>query len=149
MFEAVTAMLMMAAQASAGPATRVDDLAWMSGRWETRAGENWTEEQWSEPRAGVMLGFSRTGAGGTMGEFEFIRLQAGPDGAPVYMPQPGGGPPVSFRLVARDGTSATFENRSHDYPQRITYRRSGNVMVATVSLADGSRPISWTFRRRR
>jgi hypothetical protein len=65
------------------------------------------------------------------------------------MPQPGGRAPVLFPLVASGRTSATFENRAHDYPQRITYRRNGNVMVATLSLADGSRPISWTFRRRR
>jgi hypothetical protein len=149
MFNALTAILMTAAQAGGAPAARVEDLAWMSGGWEAGSGETWTEEQWSAPRGGVMLGYSRTGAGGTMGEFEFIRLQAGGDGVPVYMPQPGGRPPVLFRLVAGGRTSATFENRAHDYPQRITYRRNGNVMVATVALADGSRPISWTFRRRR
>jgi hypothetical protein len=140
--------LIAAALQAAVPAARVEDLAWMSGRWETSAGENWTEEQWSAPRAGVMLGYSRTGAGGTMGEFEYIRLQAGPDGVPVYMPQPGGRPPVLFRLVASGPTSAVFENRAHDYPQRIAYRRSGRTMTATVSLADGSRPMRWTYRRR-
>jgi hypothetical protein len=144
----ILALYAVALQAAV-PAARVGDLGWMSGRWETSAGERWTEEQWSAPRAGVMLGYSRSGAGGTMGEFEFIRLQAGADGVPVYMPQPGGRAPVSFRLVASGPTSAVFENRAHDYPQRIAYRRSGNVMVATLSLADGSRPISWTFRRRR
>ncbi len=140
--------LCAAALQAAVPATRVEDLAWMSGLWETSAGERWTEEHWSAPRAGVMLGYSRSGAGGTMREFEHIRLQAGADGVPVHMAQPGGRPPVSFRLVAAEGTSATFENRAHDYPQRIAYRRTGRTMTATISLADGSRPISWTFRRR-
>jgi hypothetical protein len=144
----IMALIAVALQAAV-PATRVEDLAWMSGRWETSAGENWTEEQWSAPRAGVMLGYSRTGTGGTMGEFEYIRLQAGADGVPVYMPQPGGRPPVVFRLVASGPTSAVFENRAHDYPQRIAYSRSGRTMTATVSLADGSRPMRWTFRKRR
>jgi hypothetical protein len=144
----IMAIYALALQAAV-PAARVEELAWMSGRWEALSGETWTEEQWSAPRAGVMLGYSRTGAGGNMGEFEFIRLQAGPDGVPTYMPQPGGRAPVLFPLVASGPTSATFENRAHDYPQRISYRRNGNVMVATISLADGSRPISWTFRRRR
>jgi hypothetical protein len=140
--------LFAAALQAAVPAARVEDLAWMSGRWETSAGERWTEEQWSAPRGGVMLGYSRTGTGGTMGEFEYIRLQAGADGVPVFMAQPGGRPPVSFRFVAAEGSSAVFENRAHDYPQRIAYHRTGRTMTATISLADGSRPMRWTYRRR-
>ncbi len=125
----------------------VADLGWMSGRWETREGERWTEEVWSEPRAGMMIGYSRSGQGETVREFEFIRLQAGADGVPVYLAQPGGRAPVPFRLTARDGSSATFENPDHDFPQRIRYRRDGEIMTATVSAIDGSNAMTWIFRR--
>jgi len=138
---------MFAMQAAA--AVRVEDLAWMSGRWEAAGNEGrWTEEVWSAPRGGVMLGHSRSGrAEGPVREWEFLRLQAGTDGVPVYWGSPGGRPAVDFALVAREGTSATFENPAHDYPQRIRYELRGDVMVATISAIDGSNARSWTYRR--
>ncbi len=140
-----TLALLLTSQAA--PPARVDDLAWMGGRWEASAGGRWTEESWSAPRGGVMLGFSRSGRDGALREFEFLRLQAGEDGVPVYLAQPGGRPAVPFRLAARDGTSATFENPAHDFPQRIRYVRTGDTMTATVSAIDGSNAMSWTFAR--
>ena len=137
---------MFAMQAAA--AVRVEDLAWMSGRWEAGDAGRWTEEYWSAPRGGVMLGYSRSGrAEGGVREWEFIRLQAGADGVPVYWGSPSGRPPVGFALVASEGTSATFENPAHDYPQRIRYELRGDVMVATISAIDGSNARSWSYRR--
>ena len=48
----------------AGGAASVDDLAWMSGSWETspRASAG-PRRYWVAPRGGVMLGFSRVGRG--------------------------------------------------------------------------------------
>ena len=145
LFAAGLALLLMG---QAPPPARVADLAWMSGRWEAAAGGRWTEEVWSVPRGGVMLGYSRSGAGETMREFEFLRVAAGPDGVPAYLAQPGGRPAVAFRLTAHGATSATFDNPGHDFPQRIRYVRTGNRMVATISALDGSNAMSWTYRRR-
>lgn len=144
------AILVMAAAVllAASPAAKVDDLAWLAGQWSREADGRWAEESWTAPRGGVMLGHSRSGRGDDLREFEFLRIAAGADGVPAYIAQPGGGAPVAFRLVQRDGTSATFENPAHDYPQRITYARDGDAMTATISLIDGSKPIRWTFRRR-
>ena len=147
LFAAGTALL-LAGQAP--PPASVADLAWMSGRWETVSPRaTWTEEVWSAPRAGVMLGYSRSGTGGAMREFEFLRIAAGADGVPAYLAQPGGQPAVPFRLVAHGAANATFENPQHDFPQRIVYRRTGDRMVATISALDGSHAMSWTFRRGR
>jgi hypothetical protein len=145
----VTAGLALLLMGQAPPPARVGDLAWMSGRWESLTVRGrWTEESWSTPRGEVMLGYSRTGTGDELREFEFLRLQAGADGVPAYHAQPGGRPAVAFRLVAREGSSATFENPAHDFPQRIRYVRTGDTMVATISALDGSNAMSWTFRRR-
>ena len=146
----VVAGLALVLMGQAPAPARIADLAWMSGRWETQgASGRWTEESWSAPRGGVMLGYSRSGAGGTLREFEFLRLQAGSDGIPAYLAQPGGRAATAFRLTASEGTSATFDNPQHDFPQRIRYVRTGNRMVATISRLDGSSAMSWTFRRRR
>ncbi|MGH6651851.1 MAG: DUF6265 family protein [Sphingopyxis sp.] len=143
-------MAMMAATlltAASAPAT-VDDLGWMAGQWSREEGGRWTEENWTSPRGGVMLGVSRSGRGDALREFEFLRLQAGADGAVAYIAQPGGRAPVAFPLVAHDQASATFENPAHDYPQRIRYARDGATMTATISAIDGGKAMSWTYRRR-
>ncbi len=133
---------------AASPAATVDDLGWLAGQWVSDADGRWTEESWTAPRAGVMLGHSRSGRGDGLREFEFLRIAAGADGVPAYIAQPGGRAPVAFALVRRDGTSATFENAAHDYPQRIAYVRAGDTLTATIAKIDGSRPMRWVYRRR-
>ena len=142
MFGAALTLLLMAQSA---PLARVADLGWMSGHWRTADGT--TEEDWSAPRAGTLLGTSRTTQNGTLREYEFLRIQAGADGVPVYWASPNGAPPVGFRLSRAGPSSATFDNPGHDYPQRISYRRDGEALVATISAIDDSRATSWTYRR--
>lgn len=133
---------------AASPVAKVDDLAWMAGQWSREEGGRWTEESWTSPRGGAMLGHSRSGAGETLREFEFLRIAPDADGVPTYYAQPGGRAPVAFRLVKREKSSATFENAGHDYPQRIAYVRDGDTMTATISAIDGSQAMRWTFQRR-
>jgi hypothetical protein len=142
MFGAALALLLAGQSA---PAPQVADLGWMSGHWQTADGA--TEEDWSAPRAGMMLGTSRTIRTGVAREYEFLRIQAGADGVPVYWASPNGVPPVGFRLSRAGPASATFDNPGHDYPQRIVYRRDGEALVATISAIDDSHATSWTYRR--
>lgn len=145
------AFLAMAAAAmlvAASPAATVDDLGWLAGQWTSETGERWTEESWTAPRGGLMLGHSRSGRGDALRAFEFLRIAAGPDGGLAYLAQPQGRAPVAFRMVRHDGASATFENAAHDYPQRIAYVRTGDTLTATISAIDGSKARSWTYRRR-
>lgn len=136
---------MLALQAPAA----VDDLGWLAGHWE-RGGEDgrWTEESWTVPRGGLMLGVNRAGRGEAAGSFEFLRIQAGADGVPVYWASPGGRPPVAFRLVSHGAGIAVFENPAHDFPQRIRYDRRADGLTATISAMDGSNEARWHFRRR-
>ena len=134
--------------AAASPATRADELGWLAGEWVSEDGERWTEESWTAPRGGMMIGHSRSGRGEQLRAYEFIRIAPGADGALAYIAMPQGGAPVAFALVRHDGSRAIFENRAHDYPQRIAYARSGDTLTATISLIDGSKPRRWTFRRR-
>ena len=145
LFAAGLAFLLMG---QAAPPARVADVGWMSGRWVPEEwNDRWTEEVWSEPRGGVMLGYGRAGAGERLREFELLRIQAGEDGVPVYYAQLGNNAPIGFRLTAHDATSATFENPRHDFPQRIRYERSGDTMLATISKLDGSNAMRWLYRR--
>jgi hypothetical protein len=133
--------------AAAPEAATIEDFAWMSGRWESVSGDRWVEEIWSAPRGGTIFAISRTGRGDSLREYEFLRLQRGEDGRLAYMASPNGRAAIVFPLVELSGTSATFANPDHDFPQRIRYERDGDVMRATISAADGSNATSWTFRR--
>ena len=144
MIAAALAVLLVAAS----PAASVDDLGWLAGDWVSEADGRWTEESWALPRGGMMIGHSRSGRGEELREYEFIRIARGDDGAISYIAMPQGGVPVVFRLVRHDMARATFENAAHDYPQRITYARSGDMLTATISAIDGSKARSWTYRRR-
>ncbi|WP_447932276.1 DUF6265 family protein [Sphingopyxis fribergensis] len=133
--------------AAAAPAT-IDDLAWLAGDWVSEADGRWTEESWAPPRGAMMIGYSRSGRGDSLREFEFLRIAAGENGTLAYLAQPQGRAPVAFPLVRHDTASATFENAAHDYPQRIAYARAGDTLTATISKIDGAKPRSWTYRRR-
>lgn len=119
---------------------------WLAGRWCSADGpRGQTCEVWQNAAGGVMLGTSQTVKGGKTVGFEFLRIAMDGDTA-VYLPQPGGKPPVAFRAAA-GGEGVTFVNATHDYPQRIHYRRLGDTLTAEISLADGSKAIRWSFTR--
>lgn len=134
--------------AYAGDAVTVDRLAWLSGTWAAEQNGRWTEEHWTAPRGGLMLGVNRNGSGEAARGFEFLRIQAGADGVVTYWAAPAGQAPVPFRLSASTDHSVTFENPQHDYPAVITYRRDGDRLQATIAGPGGARPMSWTWQRR-
>lgn len=109
-----------------------DGFAWLEGQWCLRDGAQTVEETWLPSHGGVQLGVSRTLEGESTTAFEFMRIERR-DGAVYFVPQPGGAPPVSFRLVDSGPTWARFENRQHDFPQVIEYRREGRALTAIIS----------------
>ena len=109
-----------------------DDLAWLAGDWCSGENGETIEESWLPARGGEMFGVSRTMRGERLGGFEFLRISAA-SGVPTYLAQPGGAAATAF--VRSDGGDdwIRFENRSHDFPQRIEYRVSGAQLLAEVS----------------
>lgn len=139
-WKALGLMLVLPAPASGGLPE------WLAGRWCTEEGApSRTCEQWQPAAGGMMLGTSQTVKGGKTVAFEFLRIALDGETA-VYLPQPGGKPPVAFRATA-SGEGITFVNAAHDYPQRIHYRLKGDELVAETSLADGSKAMRWRYRR--
>ena len=119
--------------------------SWMAGAWTLSDGERWTEEFWTHPRGGLMIGASREGQGETLRSWEAIRIVRKPDGTLAYIPMPNGGPPIEFALVREDARSIEFANPAHDFPQRIRYWREGETLHAEIALIDGSRAVSWSY----
>ena len=124
----MTALVLLASLLTSG----LDDLAWLAGTWSGPTGRATSEEMWLPPAGGAMLGLSRTIAGNRMVSFEYLRLVARPEGV-FYIAQPGGRPPVEFKLTRSTATEAVFENPQHDHPKVITYRRNADgSLTATI-----------------
>ena len=158
------AAALMLSISSVAFAQEVSTLEWLSGEWEQAPlsvegphAMGWSVERWSKPRGGVMLGTSLSGH--RVGDiikrtphdiargFEFMRIARTLRGETIFHASVDGALPVAFRLTSAGPDHVTFENGLHDYPQRITYRRSGDILTATISLADGRRAMSRTYRR--
>lgn len=98
------------------------DVAFMSGCWRggLSTGNGWTEERYSPPEGGMMLGTSQTVVDQKTRFFEFIQITES-EGEVEMNPSPRGQKSVPFRLVRLEGKRAVFENLQHDFPKRIIY----------------------------
>lgn len=121
---------------------------WLAGHWRSEDGSRVTDEVWLAPAQGLMTGMSRT-HGGKAAFFEFVRIEQRGD-ALYYIAQPRGGPATEFRAVDIAADAITFENPSHDFPQRIVYeRRESDALSARIEgrIGGKSRVERWDYRR--
>jgi hypothetical protein len=112
---------------------RLQDLSWLTGYWMREGNETRMEECWLEPLGGVMVGVHRDllETGGAF--YEYLRIEERSDGI-YYVAKPSNQAQAAFRLVALEaGRRAVFENKAHDFPQRITYLlESSGALRATI-----------------
>ena len=122
--------------------------AFLAGCWEQKRDEaRWTEECWTDPRGGLMIGSGRDGQGDKVRHWEWMRIERGADGAVTFYGSPKGAPAVGFKASEADPKSITFVNAGHDYPQRVRYVATATGLDAEVSLADGSKAERWSYKR--
>lgn len=132
---------------SAFAADRAPLPAWMTGAWQMGEGDHWGDEYWTPPRGGMMIGAARIGQGDVLKEWESTRIAYDEAGRLAYWAMPRGAPATKFVVVEQTATSITFVNAGHDYPQRVRYWREGVHLKAEISLADGSKPVRFDYRR--
>lgn len=145
-------VLTFAAGAAPVPASRPELPSWMAGCWVQDAGTAWTEECWTAPRGGMMMGSGRTGDGERVRSWEtmqIVRQERGEDGSVVplaFWGAPFGSGRTMFAWTPSEA-GVTFVNAAHDYPQRIRYWRDGDMLMAEIARADGGKPMRWRYRR--
>lgn len=120
--------------------------AFLAGCWEQRAIDRWTEECWTSPRGGLMIGSGRTGMGDKVSHWEWMRIERAADGTLTFYGSPKGAPAVAFEATTVSDKEIVFVNPGHDYPQLVRYERTAAGIDAETSLADGSRPNRWSYR---
>jgi Domain of unknown function (DUF6265) len=130
------------------PGWTIADLVWMSGDWQTDPTDRAvSEEHWTRPAGGSMIGMSRTLVGDRTASFEFLRIEARGD-AIYYVASPKGRcPATDFKLTRLSGSEAVFENPEHDFPKRIIYRRnSEGGLSASVDGGEGTKSEKFDFK---
>ena len=124
-----------ATAAPAAPAATppLEELAWLRGCWAGKVDRYDFIEQWSPPRAGMMIGFNHmtvqdrqhAGAART-DDYGYLRLEARADGI-YYIAIPSGKKEAAFKLTStreeNGRTLYTFINPADEFPQRIVYVR--------------------------
>ncbi len=110
----------------------IDRLAWLAGCWANDGGDPGSGEMWTIPAGGTMLATTRNVHDNHTYGFEFLRIATDEDGGLVLYAQPGGKPPTAFIAVEFGASSVVFENKGHDFPQRVIYRRDGDVLLGRI-----------------
>jgi len=149
----ILAMLAAAATATApataaDPAADVAKLSWMAGSWIQDKDGTTVRETWLPPLGGAMAGVGQTNRPGKAPYIEFTKISAEPAGATFSAMLPGQRPTPFVLLPGKDG-EAVFENKGHDFPQRVIYRRCGKELCARIEgMVDGRLNYNeWRYRR--
>jgi hypothetical protein len=114
----------------------VSALSWIRGCWEMRTASGASiEEQWTKPAGGTMLGMGRTIRGGKTVFTEFLRISE-ENGKLTYTARIGTKGITPFPLLKMTESEVVFENPTHDFPQRIIYRKQEDGLFARIEGTD-------------
>jgi len=142
-------LLLLASTSTAIAQSPIDLVQWLGGCWTSASGQRVIGEMWLPPAGGLMVGAGRTVVADEARGYEHLRLRA--DGPHlVYTAIPSGQNETDFRSTAVSDSGFTVENLEHDFPQRISYQRTGpGTMVVRVEGPgpSGSRGFEIAFRR--
>lgn len=132
---------------AAPPCANATTLDWLAGVWTHTQEGTTTEERWSPPQAGSLIGSSRTMKPTQTVFFEHLMVQTQPDGCLAYVAWPGGGTSTTFVWAGGEARSVVFENAVHDWPQRICYTREGDILTAVAEDLAQTRQLVLTLAR--
>ena len=108
-------------------------------------------ETWAKQNDSTFTGESYYENQGDTVFSEKIRIEEHLDGL-FYIPtvsNQNDGKPVSFKLIKSGKSKAVFENKQHEFPQKITYSIAGDSITAEISGMRNGAPKSEIFVMRR
>jgi hypothetical protein len=142
------AALAAAPTAQAATAADVARLAWIGGAWTQARDGGTVRETWTPPLDGAMAGTTVTVRPGRKPFIEFAKITLEPAGV-TYTAYVGGQPPTAFVLLPGGDGEAVFENKAHDFPQRVFYRRCGADLCAGIEGTMNGKPAkqAWRYMR--
>lgn len=126
-------IVMAGGQTAAAPSTvpSIKDVAWIAGCWDSTRGTRHVAEHWMPPEGGTMMGVSRTTVGDKTTEWEFLIIRQSEKGL-EYVAKPSRQPEAIFTAARAAANEVVFENPAHDFPKRISYKRDGDALTASI-----------------
>ena len=140
--------ILVAAAVLADATAEVAKLDWLAGSWVYEKDGVTVRETWLAPKDGVMGGVGQTNRPGRKPFIEHVKISAEPAGATFTATLPGQAPTPFVLLPGKDG-EAVFENKAHDFPQRVIYRRCDPDLCAAVEgeVKGKLQREEWRYRR--
>lgn len=117
----------------------------LQGTWKVEGEERY--EHWDPLHAQQLKGFSYTLKDGQLVVNEYLDLRE-KDGSIIYsasVPDQNNGETIDF-ILDRNGDMYSFENRIHDFPKRIIYKRISDAEIK-VEVTDGRRGFEYVMRK--
>lgn len=138
----------LAQDSNPGPErTSISDLGWMAGCWIQygKSKDDFISEQWTKP-FGVMLGTNRTVRDGKVRTYEYMRIESREKDIYFVAKPASAAGETSFKMISMEAERVVFENKEHDFPKRLIYRKGdGAELKATAE--DDSNGIEFVFRK--
>jgi len=133
------------------PSANLDELQWMLGRWEQSSPEGQLSETWTQLNDSTFTGDSYFVAKKDTLFSEKILLTATGNGI-LYTPtvaDQNEGKPVDFKMTSSGKFKVSFENKNHDFPQKIAYSLHDDYLKAVISGKQSGATKSETFLMKR
>ncbi len=127
-------------------------LGKIEGNWEMNKEDIRIQESWIKKNDTLFEGHSYTTKDGRKISEENIQLVYTQNKI-LYIPtvkNQNDAQPISFTLISKDGNNYVFENKDHDFPQRITYHFIGRTHIdASISgnTPKGFKQIDFQYKR--
>lgn len=101
----------------------IKQLEWLLGTWTTESGEEFSQETWTKENDSTYTAFSFTEIAGKTVFAETMALEEKADNLmlTVLTANTKDAKPVTFKMISSEKGEVTFENKNHDFPERIIY----------------------------
>ena len=132
--------------------SKFDQAAWLEGSWEHNSPEGNLTEMWTKENDSVLHGKAYFIEGKDTLHNESIVLHQNGEEL-LYSAAIKGqnnDKPTDFKLMLASENQLSFENKAHDYPQKIVYRKVTNdSLIAEISGIQQGKPSSEKFHMTR
>ena len=109
--------------------TQLSDLNWILGNWQVNESNNF--ENWTKVNDNLYQGTGykiRKNDTLVMEIIELVEKEKEVFYIPTVKSQ-NDGKPIEFKLISKGPEQIIFENKGHDFPQRIIYNKAKNGLI--------------------
>lgn len=102
---------------------KLKELQWMLGTWTNKTEEEFSQETWSRENDSTFTGYSFVEVEGEVVFAETMALELKSENLllTVASAKDKDTKPVTFKMIPSEKGQFTFENKNHDFPQKIVY----------------------------